>query len=77
MTNTRNDPTESVIARNEANQGFAAGKKFGRPSVLSMDERAKVIDRLTTGIAIAEIAREFKTTRQTIMRVKKSHLIPQ
>lgn len=52
----------------------AAGKKFGRPSVLNINDRAMVIERLKSGVAIAEIAREFKTTRQTIIRVKKSVL---
>lgn len=52
----------------------AAGNKFGRPSVLSMQDRAMVIERLSDGMTIAEIARQFKTTRQTIMRVKKSIL---
>lgn len=68
-----------LIERTQAGilRAKAAGKKFGRPSVLSMEERAKVIERLTTGVAIAEIAREFKTTRQTIMRVKISDLILQ
>lgn len=61
--------TQSGILRAKA-----AGKKFGRPSVLRMEDRAIVIDRLAAGITIAEVAREFKTSRQTIMRVKESAL---
>ena len=32
------------------------------------------IERLATGASIAEIARQFKTTRQTVMRVKEAAL---
>lgn len=46
-----------------------AGKQFGRPPNLSAAERALVLKRLDAGATIAGIAREFKTTRQTIMRV--------
>ena len=64
--------TQSGILRSKA-----AGKKFGRPSVLSMEDRKIVIDSLAAGVTITEVAREFKTTRQTIMRVKESVLAPQ
>lgn len=48
----------------------AEGKTFGRPSALSEAQRATVIDKLNTGVPIAQIAREMKTSRQTIMRVR-------
>ena len=64
--------TQSGISRAKA-----AGKKFGRPSVLRMEDRAMVIDQLAAGVAIAEGAREIKTSRQTIMRVKESVLVLQ
>jgi putative DNA-invertase from lambdoid prophage Rac len=41
-----------------------AGKQFGRPPALRTEERAAVVERLDAGASIAEIAREFKTTRQ-------------
>jgi putative DNA-invertase from lambdoid prophage Rac len=56
--------TQSGIIRAKA-----AGKQFGRPPVLNAEERAVVVERQDAGVSIAEIAREFKTTRQTIMRV--------
>ena len=61
--------TQSGIIRAKA-----AGKQFGRPPALNMEERAAVVERLIVGANIAEIAREFKTTRQTIMRVKEAAL---
>lgn len=57
--------THSGIARAKA-----AGKRFGRPSVLSEEQQSKVIARINAGISISAIAREFNTTRQTILRVK-------
>jgi len=57
--------THSGIARAKA-----AGKRFGRPSALNEDQQLTVISRIDTGISISAIAREFNTTRQTILRVK-------
>jgi putative DNA-invertase from lambdoid prophage Rac len=34
-----------------------AGKQFGRPPALSMEERVAVVERLDAGASIAEIAR--------------------
>lgn len=50
----------------------AEGKTFGRPSALSEVQRATVIGQLNAGVSVAQIAREMKTSRQTIMRVRES-----
>jgi putative DNA-invertase from lambdoid prophage Rac len=47
-----------------------AGKALGRPSALDEKKRAVVLERLATGTSVAQLAREFGTTRQTIMRVR-------
>lgn len=57
--------TQSGIIRAKA-----AGKRFGRPPTLKHEDRAIVLLRLNAGGTVAEIAREFKTTRQTILRVR-------
>lgn len=57
--------THSGIARAKA-----AGKRFGRPSALNEEQKTTVIERINAGISISAIAREFNTTRQTILRVK-------
>ena len=57
--------THSGIARAKA-----AGKRFGRPSALNEDQQLTVIPRINAGNSISAIAREFNTTRQTILRVK-------
>jgi putative DNA-invertase from lambdoid prophage Rac len=61
--------TQSGIIRAKA-----AGKRFGRRPSLNEEQQAVVLERLDAGVSIAEIAREFKTTRQTIMRVRKATL---
>lgn len=48
----------------------AEGKAFGRPSALTKAQQAGVLDRLQAGIPVAQIARDFNTSRQTIMRVR-------
>ncbi|MCW3538948.1 recombinase family protein [Burkholderia cenocepacia] len=50
----------------------AEGKEFGRPSALSADQRRSVLDRLAAGESVAALAREFSTSRQTIMRVRSA-----
>jgi putative DNA-invertase from lambdoid prophage Rac len=53
----------------------AAGKPFGRPPALTSEKRAAVLEKLAAGINVAELAREFKTTRQTIMRIREAALV--
>jgi putative DNA-invertase from lambdoid prophage Rac len=48
----------------------AEGKTFGRPSALTAEMRAQVAVRLSSGASVAQVAREFSTSRQTIMRVR-------
>lgn len=57
--------TQSGIERAKA-----AGKRLGRP--LSLDEQQQItaIERIQAGISISAIAREFNTSRQTILRLK-------
>lgn len=57
--------THSGIARAKA-----AGKRFGRPSTLNEEQKLAVMERINLGLSISAIAREFSTTRQTILRVK-------
>lgn len=48
----------------------AEGKKFGRPSALSAEQKGDVLRLLAEGMPVAQLARQFVTTRQTIMRVR-------
>ncbi|CAG4911665.1 Tn3 family transposase ISYps3 [Paraburkholderia saeva] len=48
----------------------AEGKVFGRPSALSIEQRDAVLARIASGASVASLAKEFSTSRQTIMRVR-------
>jgi putative DNA-invertase from lambdoid prophage Rac len=50
----------------------AEGKHCGRPAALTEGQREVVLKRLGEGEAVAALAREFNTSRQTIMRVRDS-----
>ncbi len=56
------------------NRAKAVGKQFGRPPTLNKVERAEVMEKLAAGLNVTELAREFKTTRQTIMRIREAAL---
>lgn len=67
-----------LIERTQAGlrRAKAEGKTFGRPSALSEAQRVAVIDQLNAGVSVAQIARDAKTSRQTIMRVRESVSTP-
>lgn len=48
----------------------AEGKPLGRPPALSEHQQQLVLSRLENGETISAIARDMKTSRQTIMRVR-------
>ncbi|EIB96311.1 recombinase family protein [Pantoea sp. Sc1] len=57
--------THAGIARAKA-----SGKRFGRPPALNEEQKQAVLSRIDEGASISAIAREFETTRQTILRIK-------
>ena len=48
----------------------AAGTLLGRPKSLSIEQRQYVERSLESGMPIAAIAREVRTSRQTVMRLR-------
>ncbi|OHY61848.1 resolvase [Pluralibacter gergoviae] len=59
--------THAGIARAKA-----SGKRFGRPPALNEEQKQLVLARIDAGVSISAIAREFETTRQTVLRIKAS-----
>lgn len=61
-----------IIERTQAGlaRAKAEGKTLGRKPILSEEKRQEAIDRLAKGHSISQLARDFGTTRQTIMRVR-------
>jgi putative DNA-invertase from lambdoid prophage Rac len=51
----------------------ADGKKLGRPQLLSVTQREDVVLAIAKGESVASIAKRFKSSRQTVMRVRDSH----
>jgi putative DNA-invertase from lambdoid prophage Rac len=49
-----------------------SGRSTGRPVSLSREHRERVIGLLHKGLSVSEIARQFDTSRQTIMRIRAS-----
>lgn len=68
-----------LIERTQAGiqRAKADGKTFGRPPALTPEQQQQVRQRLTEGVSVAQLARDFKTTRQTIMRVRKKFEVAQ
>lgn len=50
----------------------AQGKRLGRPPSLTPEQKSEVLQLMKDGETISAIARKYKTTRQTIMRVQAS-----
>ena len=51
-------------------RAMAEGRHPGRPHRLSGEERQSVLELLATGASVSSLARQFNTSRQTIMRVR-------
>ncbi len=63
---------DQLIERTQAglNRAKAEGKILGRPSSLTSESREDVRLRLANGASVSALAREYKTSRQSILRVK-------
>ncbi|MBN3724365.1 recombinase family protein [Burkholderia sp. Ac-20379] len=61
-----------LIERTQAglSRAKAEGKSLGRPTALNQAQQVQVQARLAAGEAVAAVAREFNTSRQTIMRIR-------
>ena len=57
--------TQMGLSRAKAN-----GKTLGRPVSLSKPQEQTILEALGQGQSVASIAREFKTSRQTVMRLR-------
>lgn len=50
----------------------AEGATLGRPGTLDAGQRQAVRDALASGASVSALAKEFGTSRQTIMRVREA-----
>lgn len=61
--------TQSGLARAKA-----AGKALGRPLALDEGQARAAREKLAAGLSVASVARELKTSRQTVMRLRDRQL---
>lgn len=61
-----------LIERTQAGLALAkaSGKAIGRPQCLDKGQVAMLRQKLSEGHSVASLARDFKTSRQTVMRVR-------
>ncbi|CAG9168152.1 recombinase family protein [Cupriavidus pinatubonensis] len=61
-----------LIERTQAGLARAKseGKTLGRPTALTEAEQAEALTKLAAGTSIAQLARDYGTTRQSIMRAR-------
>jgi len=61
-----------LIERTQAGLALAkaSGKAIGRPQSLDKGQVAILREKLSEGHSVASLARDFKTSRQTVMRVR-------
>ena len=52
----------------------SAGTKFGRPSTLTSGQQTELINQLKDGTSVSQLARMYKTSRQTVMRVRNASM---
>ena len=65
---------DQLVERTQAGlaRAKAQGKTLGRPSSLTPESRAEIQRRLTDGASVSALARAYKTSRQSILRVKQA-----
>src|SRR4051795_11822600 len=67
-----------LVERTQAglSRAKAEGKRLGRPASLTPEQRKEVARRLGEGATVSALAREFGTSRQTILRVRDATPAP-
>ncbi len=63
-----------LIERTQAglSRAVSQGKALGRPSSLTKAQAGEVLKRLDAGDSVAALARVYRTSRQTIMRIRNA-----
>ena len=51
----------------------AEGKKLGRPNALTVLQQKEVLSKIRMGATISQLSKEFKISRQSIMRIRAAN----
>jgi putative DNA-invertase from lambdoid prophage Rac len=67
-----------LVERTQAglSRAKSEGKTLGRPHSLSKPQAELVMEQLASGKSVAALAKQFGTSRQTVMRVRDSCSVP-
>lgn len=65
-----------LIERTQAglSRAVSQGKTLGRPSSLTKSQAGEVLKRLDAGDSVAALARVYRTSRQSIMRIRNANV---
>ncbi len=50
----------------------ARGKRLGRPASIDAARRAEILAGLAQGASLSALARRYRTSRQTVMRIRNA-----
>jgi hypothetical protein len=64
------NPHHVRLTREGLARAKASGERLGRPNALDPQQQAAVRAALQAGASVAAVAKQFDTSRQTIMRVR-------
>lgn len=69
---------DQIIERTNAGlaRTVAQGTKLGRREALSARQKIEVLEQLAAGVSVAKTARDFSTSRQTIIRLRDKSTPP-
>ncbi len=61
-----------LVERTQAglNRARSTGKTLGRPAILNEEQKRQIVARLDAGCSVSSLAREYQTSRQTIIRAR-------
>ncbi|NJD00672.1 Hin recombinase, partial [Candidatus Erwinia dacicola] len=51
------------------------GKRAGRPPAFTPEQKNVVLQKIQDGTPVAQIAREYGVTRQSVMQVRRAHTL--
>jgi DNA invertase Pin-like site-specific DNA recombinase len=64
----------TMIERTQAGlqRAKAEGKKLGRPSKTTSEQRSEIVEKIERGLSISSIAREYNISRASVIEIRKT-----
>jgi putative DNA-invertase from lambdoid prophage Rac len=57
-------------------RAVSQGKQLGRPMNLTKQQATEVVQKLNEGAPVGALAREYRTSRQSITRIRQVNIQP-